>query len=254
MNKFTDAQVAVNRTKVDGTRIRLKGSDIELGKGSNRISGTAAMADHMLEHPLPQIGSERLTLREGAWMRSVGQLTERAPVVLLYNHDWSVPAYASTANGSLSLKDVTPSEFRWTATLSDDSMSSRLYAGLKDGTYSGSSIGGAIAKHNWVDDRSIEIVELDVRGGDVSVVDVPADPAAQSVALRLADPGFRQEVIDGLFDNEGWLAELAKRIEQRLNNTTETQTKSGAIMTGQELEDYIWLEQTKLRLAERNSL
>ena len=206
---LSEAEVQALRARLQNVYVRLDGGGtVEqngTGDGTLRIRGVAARTGENLDKPLPEFGTERLVLKEGCWMRSMAQLSNRSPVVLLYNHDHSRPAYAShtskSERGRLDLSEVTPTEFRWSATLDDsDPTAVALYKALQDDRYSGSSLGGKIRKYRF-DGPTLNVVELGVdQNGDVSVVPTPANPRCRAeISLSLSKgPEWRRPLIEVL--------------------------------------------------------
>lgn len=206
---LSEAEVQALRARLQNVYVRLDGGGtVEhdgTGDGTLRIRGVAARTGEVLDKGLPEFGSDQLVLSEGCWTRSMAQLSDRSPVVLLYNHDHSRPAYAShtskSERGRLDLSEVTATEFRWSATLDDsDPTAVALYKALQDDRYSGSSLGGTIRKYKF-DGPVLNVVELGVdRNGDVSVVPTPANPRCRAeITLSLSKgPEWRRPLIEVL--------------------------------------------------------
>ena len=122
----------------------------------------------------------------------------------LYNHDNNAVPYASTQDGTLRLRvDKEALHYEFDLDL-DLERHRELAAAMKTGRIDRSSASFYVLKEKWDDEAELRtLTELDFTGGEISVVRVPANPAADATIrtglsasdgsagrLRLAEAAF----------------------------------------------------------------
>ena len=168
-----------DRTDDEGTPVpRVQGRALVFDTPFPRMGFTMVMASGSLNRFMKEVKDQKLKA-------PLGRLDA------LYNHDPSQVPFASTADDSLRLrvdKEALHYEFDLDLNLERHR---ELYSALKEGRLNKSSAAFWVTKEEWDDkpDPPVRTVtEIDMTGGEVSVVRVPANDAADAGLLSDDEP------------------------------------------------------------------